>query len=144
MWQTRSFYRSDWGLALVPLALAALLLASACAPGTQSMLTGVGCPDPSCNEVDPETRKVIGCIGEACNEPPPPGAEKQRATTENSSRASQSTARSATAAVAPAPPAAPSEMATDPPAHPDVKPDSDADESSLWNIKIYYESYNRP
>lgn len=140
MWQTQSFYRSDWGLALVPLALATLLLASACVPGAASTLTGVGCPDPSCNEVNPETRKVLGCIGETCNEPPPPGAEKRRATAENSNGAPQPAAQSAT--ISPAPPAAQSATATEPPA--DAEADADANESSLWNIKVYYEGHDRP
>ena len=128
MHQPRSFYRSHRNGIRYPLALAALFLASACAPGSASTLYGVGCADPFCNEVMPETRKVLGCIGEACNEPPPPSAAKEVAdtATEGSSSASQPATASGTDSPAPS------------------AGEADADASSLWNIKVHYESHHRP
>ncbi len=124
MQQPRSFCRSPRNGILCLLALAALVLASACAPGTATTLSGVGCADPSCNEVKPETRKVLGCIGEACDEPPSPSAAKKAAHEDGSSIASQPAASSGTDSQAPG--------------------ESDADASSKWNINVYYESYERP
>ena len=125
MQQPRSFYRSHRNGIPCLLALAALVLASACAPGTATTLSGVGCADPSCNEVKPETRKVLGCIGEACNEPT--AAKKApHAATEGSSSASQPAAAPGTDSPAPA------------------AGQEDADASSMWDIKVYYESHERP
>ena len=50
------------------LGLVAPLLTSGCAPGSVSRLSGVGCADPSCNTAMPETRKVLACIGDACDD----------------------------------------------------------------------------
>jgi len=120
-----SAYRPDFDLLLVPLVLVTLFLASACAPGAATTLSGMGCADPSCNEVVPETRKVIGCIGTACDEPPPPSAAKKPATPEASNRAPQAAAEAETGP--PAPPAA----------------EADAEEPADWKIKVYYESPER-
>ena len=125
MQRPRSAYLSDCGLLVLPLALVILLLTSACAPGAATTLSGVGCPDPFCNEVDPETRKVLGCIGAACNPPPPPSPVKQQAATEASSRAPQTAAEAGTGARVPS------------------LAEADADESEEWNIKVYYESHDR-
>ena len=126
MQQPRSFHRSHCDLLLVPFALAALLLVPACVPGAATTLSGVGCRDPSCNEVDPDTRKRLGCIGEACSEPSSPGAAKQQAATEKSSSSSQPAAQTG----------------TDSPAH--SAGEADADEPSEWKIKVYLESHERP
>jgi len=148
--------RSRWVLPF--LALAAALLASACAPGSSSRLTGVGCADPSCNEVMPETRKVLGCIGEACNEPPPPSAAKKVASTASEERDTQSPPAASTTGEesdTQSPPAAGTTgeesdtqsppvaaSGTDSSAAPEAE--TDADVSSGWGIKVYYEPHNRP
>ncbi len=128
MQQPRGSTRSHRNWILYPLALAALFLASACAPDTASTLYGVGCADRFCNKVMPETRKVLGCIGEACNEPPPPSAAKEVAdtATEGSSSASQPATASGTDSPEPS------------------AGETDADASSPRKIKVYYESNHRP
>ena len=128
MHQPRSFYRSQRNGIRYPLALAALFLASACAPDTASTLYGVGCADPFCNKVMPETRKVLGCVGKACNEPPQPSAAKEVANTatEGSSSAPQPATTSG----------------ADSPARSAGETDEVA--SSLPKLKVYYESHRRP
>ncbi len=103
-------------------------MAAGCAPGSASTLSGVGCADPFCNEEKPETRKVLGCIGKACNEPPPATGSKgaARAAAAVGSGAPRETTRSAADATAPL-----TDEAADAP-------------SSLWNIKVRYESHHRP
>ncbi len=118
--------RGSW--ILYALALPGLAMAAGCAPGSAATLSSVGCADPSCNEEKPETRKVLGCIGEACNEPPPASASKGAAQTaaDVGSGAPRETTRSAADATAPLA----DEAADDP--------------SSLWNIKVRFESHHRP
>ncbi len=113
----------------IPYALAppGLAMAAGCAPGSASTLSGVGCADPFCNEEKPETRKVLGCIGEACNEPPPASASKRaaQAAADLGSGAPRETTRSAADATAPLA----DEAADDP--------------SSLRNLKVYYQRHER-
>ncbi len=120
--------RSQGSWILYALALPGLVMAAACAPGSATTLSGVGCADPSCNEEKPETRRVLGCIGEACNEPPPASASKgaAQAAADVGSGAPRETTMSA-------------EDATTPLAN-----ETADDSSSPWNIKVYYESHNRP
>ncbi len=119
--QPRGSTRSHRNWILYPLALAALFMASACAPGSATTLKGVGCVDPSCNEVQPETRKVLGCIGEACNEPPPPSAAKKVAGD------AKKVAGDETPSAAGSP----------------ETPADEADVPSLWKIKVFYERPDR-
>lgn len=114
MQRPRSSTRSRGNWIFYPLALATLFLSSGCAPGTAATLSGVGCEDPSCNEVKPETRRVLGCIGEGCDESPPPGAAKQVP------QADTDEVRPVADSAAP-------------------KAEADADGSSPWKIKVYYE-----
>ena len=124
MHQPRSSGSAACGSLVISLAI--LFLASACAPGAAMTLSGVGCADPSCREVEPETRQVIGCIGEAaCNEPPPPGAAKKQVAAE----------------VGSSPPQAVAETQTDAPV-PSAR-EADADEPEEWKIKVYYERNQR-
>ncbi len=120
--------RSQGSWILYALALPGLAMAAGCAPGSATTLSGVGCADPSCNEEKPETRKVLGCIGKACNEPPPATGSKgaARAAAAVGSGAPRETMRSAADAAAP------------------LANDATDDPSSLWNIKVYYESHDRP
>lgn len=127
MQQLRGFTRSDRRGILFSLALGAPLLASACTIASMPTLTGVGCADPSCNEVMPETRKVIHCDGEVCNESPPPRPTQPvgaSADGESSDR--------------PHPAAAPE---TDSAAAPEDEKTEDG--FSLGGVKIYYESLER-
>ena len=128
MQRYRGFYRFHRRWILCSLALAAPLLASACAPGSASRLSGVGCADPSCYEEMPETRKVLGCIGNACNESPQPGAVEKVADPAGEERATSS------------PPVAASR--TDSPAPQEAEEDEEG--SSLWDLKVHYESFERP
>lgn len=76
----RSFSRShgDGNRHPLWLALATLpLFASACAFSSATTISGVGCADRTCNEENPETRRVLRCIGRDCNEEALPGAEVQ-------------------------------------------------------------------
>ena len=123
MHQSRSSDRAACGSLVILLAI--LFLASACAPGAATTLSGVGCADPSCREVQPETRQVIGCIGEACNEPPPPSAAKKQVAAE----------------VGSSPPQAVAETQTDAPV-PSAR-EADADEPKEWKIKVYYQRNQR-
>ena len=124
MHHPRSSDRSACGSLVISLAI--LFLASACAPGAATTLSGVGCADPSCREVEPETRQVIGCIGEAaCNEPPPPSAAKKQVAAE----------------VGSSPPQAAAETETDAPV-PSAR-EADTDEPKEWKIKVYYERNQR-
>lgn len=124
MHQPRSSGRAACGSLVISLAI--LFLASACAPGAATRLSGVGCADPSCREVEPETRQVIGCIGEAaCNEPPPPSAAKTQVAAE----------------VGSSPPQAVAETETDAPVP--SAGEADADEPEEWKIKVYYQRNQR-
>lgn len=104
------------------------MLASACTIGSMPTLSGVGCADPSCNEVMPETRKVIRCSGEACNEPPSTSAAKPVG--DSASGASSAAPHAAAASEADSPLAAEDEAAED--------------AFSLGDVHIYYESFERP
>ena len=118
----RSFYEPACRWISYPLVLALLLSAAACAPGSATVLTGVGCSDPSCNEVLPETRRVLGCVGEACNELPPPQAAKPQAAPDVTGG---DLPQPAVEAEAGSPPAAETE--------------SDVEEPSDGKLKVYYE-----
>lgn len=139
----RGFTRSHRSEILCSLGLAAALLASGCAPGSARTLTGVGCADPSCNEVMPETRKVLGCIGEACNEPPPASAAKKVA---GPAGGEPETAPTPVAGAAGGErgTASPTVAASgaDSAKGPEAK--TDGDDSSDWDLKVYYEPYQRP
>jgi len=87
------------------LAVAFALPASACTIASLPRLSGVGCADPSCNEVIPETRKVIGCTGEACHDRSQPSA------TEPADGSTRGTSGETPRAVDP--PEAPTSAATD-------------------------------
>lgn len=106
---------------------AALLLAIACAPGSGARLTTVGCADPSCNQELPETRKVLGCMGKACNEAPPPGAAEKAASPAD--EASET---------APPPVAMPGKQ----PAAPQ-KAEADREDTSSWDVEVHYEKFER-
>ncbi len=124
MHQPRSSGRAACGSLVISLAI--LFLASACAPGAATRLSGVGCADPSCREVEPETRQVIGCIGEAaCNEPPPPSAAKTQVAAEVGSSPPQAVAETETDASVPS------------------AQEADADEPEEWKIKVYYQRNQR-
>jgi len=154
----RGFTRSHRSEILCFLALAAAFLASACAPGSARTLTGVGCADPSCNEVVPETRKVLGCIGEACNEPPPASAAKKVAGPAGGEPEAAPTPVAGPAggepetAPTPVAGAAGGERGTASPTvaasgadsakGPEAK--TDGDDSSDWDLKVYYEPHRRP
>lgn len=117
--QHRNFYCR--GL-LITIALATLL-APACVHRGELTLSGVGCPDPSCNEVNPETRMRLRCIGAACSEPLPSSETEQQAATEKSSpQTAEQTGSDSPAASA-------GEAATE--------------EPSKRKIKVYYEGHER-
>lgn len=137
------FYRTGPSWLRPCLALATVLLASACAPGSSSRLTGVGCADPSCNEAMPETRKVLGCIGEACSEPPPPAAAKKVAAAAGGEREAASSPV-ASAAGGERGTASPQGAASDSGSGKGSDAKTDGDESSDWDLKVYYEPYQRP
>ena len=148
MQQPRSFVRSLPGpipsLAGVWLALS---LAVGCAPGSAIRLVGMGCSDPSCEHEEPQTAKVLGCVGEGCNEPPPPEAARRPAPPEVSPPAAPSSAAAAepevaAAAAEPKSPS-PSTAAAGSEAADEAPEDAKEDESSDWKLKVYYEPYQR-
>ena len=91
-------------------------------------MSGVGCADPSCNEVIPGTRKVLACLGKACDEPPPPSAVQDVAGTADE--------ESDTAA----PPVAAS--STDSPA-PQEAEERDGEGFALKDLEVHYERFER-
>ena len=117
--------RGTW--ILYALALLGLAMTAGCAPGSAWTLSGVGCADPSCNQEKPETRKVLGCIGDACNEPPPASASKgaAQAAADLDTGAPREASTSAADATAP------------------LADEAADDSSSLSNIKVYYQRHNR-
>ena len=128
MQRYRGFCRFHRSWILRALALTAALLMSACASGWASTLSGVGCADPSCNEVIPGTRKVLACVGRNCDEPLPPAGGQDAAdpTDEGSDTA--------------APPVAASSA--------DARPPQKAEESgddgfSLEDLEVRYERFER-
>lgn len=127
MQQLKGFSHFDRHGVLCSLALGVPLLASACTLGSMPTLSGVGCADPSCNEVMPETRRVIRCTGEACHEPPSPSATKPAG--DSASGASSDAPTAVDPSEADAPAAAESKAAKD--------------ALSLGEVKIYYESFER-
>ena len=148
MQQSRSFVRSlPDPIPSLAGVLLVLSLAVGCAPGSATRLVGVGCSDPSCEHEEPETAKVLGCVGEGCNEPPPPEAARRPAPPEVSPPAAPSSAAAAEPAVAPA--AAESKSSSPPTAAAgsetadEAPEDAKEDESSDWNLKVYYEPYQR-
>ena len=157
MQQSRSFVRSlPDPIPSLAGVLLVLSLAVGCAPGSAIRLVGMGCSDPSCEHEEPQTAKVLGCVGEGCNEPPPPEAARRPAPPEVSPPAAPSSAAAAEPEVAPA--TAEPEVATaaaEPksPSPPTAAAESEAadeapedakeDESSDWKLKVYYEPYQR-
>ena len=129
MQRRRYFYGFHRRWSLCCLGLVAALLASGCAPGSVSTVTGVGCADPSCNTAMPETRKVLACLGDACDEPSPPSANQD---------AAGSTEEENDAAAAPA-----AATSTDSPA-PKEAEENDGEGSLLKNLKVHYETFERP
>ena len=117
--------RGTW--ILYALALLGLAMTAGCAPGSAWTLSGVGCADPSGNQEKPETRKVRGCIGDACDELPPASASQGavQAAADLGSAAPRETSTSAADATAPLA----DEAADDP--------------SSLGNLKVYYQRHER-
>lgn len=111
------------------LGLVAPLLTSGCAPGSVSRLSGVGCADPSCNTAMPETRKVLACIGDACDEPSPPSATQDVAGSTEEENNTPADPGAASSADSPAP---------------EEAEENDGEGSAFENLKIHYERFERP
>jgi len=122
----------------IPLLAGVLLvsaLATGCAPGSATRLVGVGCSDPSCEHEEPQTARVLGCVGDGCNEPAPPDVGSTGASTAASGAGDEAAPAAEPKAAPPA--AAGAEKSGEAPA------DAKKDESSDWKVKVYYEPFQR-
>ena len=138
----RLLLRTPMAPTLSAMALAALLATStACAPVTSGILTGVGCDDPHCASVLPETRTVLGCIGDVCNQDPQAVEQAASARPDTTTTGSSTDELPAPRSQAQGHAALSDADGATAEAEDDEK---DGDVYSLWGLKVKYERPSPP